>query len=264
MTAGQTITYRMVDGESLDADVYLPVAGPASGPHAPVVIAIHGGAWKGGARRAYREIGPFLADAGYVVMSIDYRLVRGERNRYPASVDDVRAAIAYVREHAAAWNADPGRIALMGDSAGGHLAALTALTQPGVTAFIGVFGIYDMAAQWQHDLVARATDNITQAYLGAPLTENPGRYFESSPLSYATTANNGISALLAWGTADDVVAPAQSERFLRALKQAGFYVRSVVQHAPHYWVGDPLDEPGSYAHFFAVRLLRFLNERLRP
>ncbi len=55
----------------------------------------------------------------------------------------------------------------------------------------------------------------------------------------------------------------QSEAFLEALKQAGHYVRSVVvAGAPHFWIGDPLDEAGSHSGFFAHRLLRFLQARL--
>ena len=258
-TSKRTLAYASPDGEPLQADVYLP----ASATAAPVVICMHGGAWKAGSRDSYRHLGPFLADAGYVVMSIDYRLVKGAKNRYPAAVDDVRAAVAYVREHAGELNADVTRIALMGDSAGGHLASLVGLQDAAtIKAFVGVFGVYDLAAQWQYDLASRPNDNISHVFLGAPLTENRQLYFDASPISYATTANNRVAVLLAWGTCDDVVPAEQSELFLRALKQAGFYARPCVQAAPHFWVSDPLDEPGSYSGFFAKRLLRFLNEKL--
>ena len=260
-TTHRTITYREIDRDTLEADVYAP----AGGPPAPILICAHGGGWKGGLRRSYRYIGPFLAAHGYVVLAIDYRLVQGGKNRYPAAVDDVRTALAYAREHAADLNGDASRIALMGDSAGGHLAALIALTQPqDVRALVGIFGVYDLAAQWQFDLAERPHDNITAAFLGTSLVDDRRLYFDASPLSYATTANNAVAVLLAWGTHDDIVSPKQSERFLRALKQAGFYVRTVVQHAPHYWLGDPLDEPGSHSAVFTARLLRFLEERLRP
>jgi acetyl esterase/lipase len=259
MPTTRTITFATPGGERLDADVYAP---DAAAP-APAVICVHGGGWKGGARRTYRFLGPWLAAAGYVAVAIDYRLVNGATNRYPAAVDDVRAALAYVREHAAEWNVDPARIALMGDSAGGHLVALAGLTtEVPIKAIVGVFGVYDCAAQWQADLSSRTLDNITADFLGVPLTVDRRLYFEASPLSYVTVAKNSISVLLAWGTEDDIVAPEQSTTFLRALKQAGFYVRTIVQTAPHYWMGDPLDEAGSYSAFFANRLLRFLNERV--
>ena len=67
---------------------------------------------------------------------------------------------------------------------------------------------------------------------------------------------------MAWGTYDDIVDPAQSEAFLLALKQAGFYARPVIVPAPHFWAGDPLDEAGSHSAYFAARLLRFLADRM--
>jgi acetyl esterase/lipase len=261
MASTHTLTFASPGGESLDADVYAP---DGSAP-APVLICVHGGGWQRGARGSYRFLGPRLADAGYLVLSIDYRLVSGARNRYPAAVDDVRAAVAYVRAHAAELNADPLRIGLIGDSAGAHLAALTGLTDAAtIKTVVAVFGIYDCAAQWQADLTTRPGEGIAEAFLGVPLTTDRQRYFDASPISYATTANNAVSFLLAWGTEDDLVVPAQSEAFLLALKQAGFYVRTVVQTAPHYWMSDPLDEPGSYSAFLLPRMLRFLNERLKP
>jgi dipeptidyl aminopeptidase/acylaminoacyl peptidase len=83
-------------------------------------------------------------------------------------------------------------------------------------------------------------------------------------LSHVVEKNNGAAFLVAWGTADDVVDfRAQAEPFVEALKQVGAFVRTVVvTDAPHYWVGDPLDEPGSYSAFFAHRLLRFLRAKL--
>jgi acetyl esterase/lipase len=230
-----------------------------------VVIALHGGSWRAGVRGAYQYIGPLLAARGYALLAIDYRLVVKDRNRYPAAVDDVRAAIRYVREHAAELNADPSRIVLMGDSAGGHLAALVGLTErPQVKAVVGIVGVYDLAAQWQHDLSIRLIEGpITNAFLGAGLAENRQLYFDASPISHATVANCGPSFLLAWGTNDDIVDPAQSEAFMLALKQAGFWARPVIQFSPHFWIGDPLDEPGSHSAYFAARLLRFLDDRVK-
>jgi acetyl esterase/lipase len=254
----RSVVFSSPGGEALSADVYLP----ESAAPVPMVIAIHGGGWKAGSRSSYRHLGQLLTGHGYALFSIDYRLVNKPENRYPAAVDDVRAALRYVREHAAELNVDPARVVLMGDSAGGHLAALVGLTErPAVKAVVGIFGVYDLPAQWQHDLPSRPNDNITQIFLGASLVENRQLYFDASPLSYVTTANAGPAFLLTWGTHDDIVDPAQSEDFLLALKQAGFYVRTVVQDAPHFWAGDPLDEAGSHSAFFAARLLRFLGER---
>ena len=254
----RTITFTTAGAETLHADITLPAASAPT----PIVICIHGGGWKGGSRSTYAHLGPLLAERGYAAFAIDYRLVKGDQNRYPAAVDDVRAAVAYVREHAAELNVDPKRVVLMGDSAGAHLASLVGLTlQPAVAAVVGVFGVYDMAAQWQHDLPSRPNDNIAQGFLGKALMEDRKLYFEASPLSYVESGKAGPAFFLAWGTHDDIVDPAQSETFLLALKQAGYYVRTVVQDAPHFWVGDPLDETGSYSAHFAARVLRFLDDR---
>jgi acetyl esterase/lipase len=257
----RTFVFASPGGEELSTDAYLPDAAAA----APVVIAIHGGSWRSGTRSTYKHIGGLLAERGYALLAIDYRLVLGQRSRYPAAIDDVRAAIRYVREHAAELNADPTRIVLMGDSAGGHLAALAGLTErPQVKAVVGIAGVYDLAAQWQHDLSIRINEGpITNNFLGAALPENRQLYFDASPVSHATVANCGPSFLLAWGTNDDIVDPSQSEAFMLALKQAGFWARPVVQFTSHFWIGEPLDEPGSHSAYFAARLLRFLDDRVK-
>jgi acetyl esterase/lipase len=256
--SSKTITFATAGSEALQADVYLPDG--ATGP-TPIVICVHGGGWKAGSRVAYKHLGPLLASRGFAAVSIDYRLANKPENIYPAAVDDVRSAVKYVVDHAAELNADPKKIALMGDSAGGHLAALVGLTETGIAAVVGVFGVYDLAAQYNHDLASRPLDNIAAVFLGKPLIEDREIYFKASPLSYVTTAKNKTAFFLAWGTHDDIVDPTQSEQFLLALKQAGFYVRTVVQDAPHFWVGDPLDETGSYSAHFAARVLRFLDDR---
>jgi hypothetical protein len=94
--------------------------------------------------------------------------------------------------------------------------------------------------------------------------EDPRRYFEASPVNYATFANNQIGVFLSVGTEDDLVnRRAQTDAFLLKLKQANFFVRTyIAQGAPHYWLSDPIEEPGSYSGFMAPRLLRFLQERL--
>ena len=84
----------------------------------------------------------------------------------------------------------------------------------------------------------------------------------SSAVPQAT--RNAVALFFAWGTADDIVDHrTQSEAFLEALKQAGHYARPVVlEGAPHFWIGDPLEEEGSQSAFFAHRLLRFLQAKV--
>jgi dipeptidyl aminopeptidase/acylaminoacyl peptidase len=131
---------------------------------------------------------------------------------------------------------------------------------------VGVYGVYDLYAMWCSLQVqdGRNSDNKVEKFIGAPPMVSRQTYFEASPISYATYANNAIGVLLATGTNDDLVDPkTQTEPFQLALKQAGFFVRPcIVPGAPHYWMNDPIEEPGSLSGFLAPRLLRFLAERL--
>jgi dipeptidyl aminopeptidase/acylaminoacyl peptidase len=161
--------------------------------------------------------------------------------------------------------ADAQRLGLIGDSAGAHLGSLAALAgETRAKVFVGVYGVYDLAAQWEQDLVRRPLDNITHKFLGASLAQNRQLYFEASPLSYATVDRNQTACLMVCGTEDDIVdRKTQTEAFMRALKQAGFFVRPViVPGAPHFWMSDPLDEPGSFSAVLAPQLTRFLQQRL--
>ena len=272
------LQYGQHDSVELTGDLYAP---KAPGKY-PALVAVHGGGWQAGNAGFYRHWGPCLAQRGYVLFAIDYRLVRGGTNAYPAAVHDVRASVQFLRSRGEAIKVDPDRIGLIGDSAGAHLAALVALAgdkptfagaykedpygsvSTRVKVAVGIYGVYAMSAQWHHDLVHRPFDNITQKFLRASLVENRRLYFDASPLSHATRDSNQTAFLLAWGTEDDIVdRHTQSEAFLLALKQAGFFVRSVIlQGAPHFWVEDPIDGAGSYAGFFAPRLIRFLDARL--
>jgi acetyl esterase/lipase len=106
----RALQYAVHDGGSLAGDFYKP----AGTTDAPVVIAVHGGAWKVGDTTDFQYWGAWLASRGIAVYSITYRLVRGDNNRYPAAVLDVRAAVQFVRANASQLGIDPARIALMG------------------------------------------------------------------------------------------------------------------------------------------------------
>jgi acetyl esterase/lipase len=272
------IEYAVHGGVSLKGHLYAP-RGPGK---FPVVIAVHGGGWRLANLDNYRILGPWLAGHGYVVLAVTHRLSKPAEKVYPEAVQDVRAAVQFVKAEAAGLKADPERIALMGDSSGGHLAALVALAgeqalfregnaadphgriSTAVKACVPVYAVLDLARQWRHDQISRPRDQIVEKFLGASLIDDRRIYFDASPLSHVSAKNNGTAFLLAWGTEDDVVDhKEQSETFLEALKQAGHYVRSVVvAGAPHFWIGDPIDEAGSHSGFFAHRLLRFLQARL--
>jgi acetyl esterase/lipase len=275
------IAYANHDGVELAGDLYLPKAANAGAKAAPALVAVHGGGWVAGVRGAFQYWGPYFAARDIAVFAISYRLATKSKT-FPEAVQDVLAGVQFLRGKASAFGIDPARIGLLGASAGAHLAALAALSgkkfvgaypqdafatlDTAVKALVGVYGVYDLYAMWCSLQVqdGRNSDNKVEKFIGAPPMANRQIYFDASPISYATYANNAIGVLLATGTNDDLVDPkTQTEPFQLALKQAGFFVRPcIVPGAPHYWMNDPIEEPGSLSGFLAPRLLRFLAEKL--
>ena len=271
------IVFAEHDGVKLLADLYSPKDLDA----APVLVGVHGGGWQVGSRKFYTNWGPYLAKNGYAVFSIEYRLMKPGVKTYPGAVYDVKAAVQYARAKARELGIDPERIGMIGDSAGGHLSALVALageeplysseykSDPNagvstkVKAVVGVYGVYDMAAQWQHDLLARPLDNISEKFLGTAPHADRKVFFEASPISYAVTSKNSTRFLLVHGTDDDIVDPStQSVAFLNALTQARFFVRRVIiPGAGHFFMTDPVDDT-SYGGIAGPRVLRFLADVL--
>jgi acetyl esterase/lipase len=266
------IVFAEHDGVTLLGDLYLP-KGLAK---APVLVGVHGGGWQLGDRKFYTHWGNYLAKHGYAVFAIEYRLMKPGLKTWPGAVHDTKAAVQFIRAQAAEFGLDAERVGLIGDSAGAHLAALVALASEEplfasgsapaarVKAVIGFYGVYDMLAQWEHDQMTRPRDQITEKLLSAPPMISRKLYFEASPLSYVTVDKNSTRFLLIYGREDDIVDPAtQSEKFLIALKQAGFFARTiVVPGAGHFWASEPMDEPGSFSAYAAPKLLRFLQTAL--
>jgi acetyl esterase/lipase len=270
------ILFAEHDGVKLLGDLYLP----KGVGKAPVLVGVHGGGWQLGDRKFYRHWGSYLAKHGYAVFAIEYRLMKPGLKTWPGVVGDCRAAVQFVRAGANDLGLDPERIGMIGDSAGAHLSALVALagneslfsgqypndpyaaTPAGVKAVIGFYGVYDMAAQWEHDQITRPRDPITEKLLGCSPMVSRKAFFEASPLSYATVDKNSTRFLLVYGREDDIVDPAtQSEKFLTALKQAGFFARTiVVPGAGHFWSVDPVEEPSSFGAYAGPRILRFLAD----
>jgi len=242
---------------------------------------VHGGGWQGGVRSAFQYWGPYLAARGTALFAISYRLAKKGAKMFPQAVHDVLAAVQFVRGSAASFKIDPERIGLFGASAGAHLAALAALgggstfkggypqdahaaVSSKVKALVGVYGVYDLVEMWQRYQLQSPRENNIENFMGAAPMDDSRLYFDASPINYATFANNQMGVFLSVGTEDDLVnRRAQTDAFLMRLKQANFFVRTcIVAGAPHYWLNDPIEEPGSYSGFLAPRLLRFLGERL--
>lgn len=244
--------YAVPDGvRPLETDVWLPE--PAAGP-LPVVVFVHGGGWRTGRRDdpgprfRHWTPGPFarLVRSGVAVVCPDYRL-SGEA-RFPAQLDDLRTLLVWLRDRAGALGVDPDRVVLWGESAGGHLAALTALTVapgPGGPAAT-VRGCVTWYAPT--DLTRLAEDHPTGRFdphdpatreallLGAAPAAAPGPARAASPALRVTPGAPPF--LLLHGTGDEFVPCAQSDRLATALRVAGVPVEQVkVPGGNHLWVG---------------------------
>ena len=155
VTAG--IDYWGDGGSQHRLDV-LSAAGTAAGDGRPVMVYIHGGAWVSGDKRQQgKPMLNELALAGWVCVTVNYRL--SPRSTWPDHIVDCKRALAWVHEHIGGHGGNPNFVAVSGGSAGGHLAALAALTpgdpafQPGfeeldtsVAACVPFYGVYDMTA----------------------------------------------------------------------------------------------------------------------
>jgi acetyl esterase/lipase len=245
------IEYAQIPGfRPLELDLYLPdPAARASPGPVPVVVHVHGGGWLRGSRRhplpaAGDGFYPGLAAAGLAVAAIDYRL-SGEA-RYPAAVDDVRAAVAWVRAALPGYGIIPGPVVLWGDSAGGHLTLLAALTGAAVDGRVdGVvawFPVTDLTTVGSADDDPQTREAL---FLGAPPSQVPELARAASPLTHVHAGAPPV--LLLHGDSDTLVPADQSIRFARALQDAGGTVSLVlVPGASHFWDGAD-DVPGIVA-----------------
>jgi len=224
----------------LELDLYLP---PAPSP-APVIVHVHGGGWRRGSRRhplprLGADFYERLAGQGFAVAAVDYRL-SGEA-RFPAAVEDVRAAVGWVREQAGGYGLDAGRVFLWGDSAGGHLALLNGLTGADVQGVVAWFPVTDLAGLAADVAAAGGVpdpgpESREALFLGAPAASVPDLAREASPVAHASAAAPPV--LLMHGAADDLVPPAQSIRLAEALTEAGATVElELVPDATHFWNG---------------------------
>jgi acetyl esterase/lipase len=232
---GDVLGYR-----PLELDLYLPqIDGPV-----PVIVHVHGGGWRRGSRREPlpllgADFYDSLAAQGFAVAAVDYRL-SGEA-RFPAPLEDVRAAVGWVRDHAASYRLDADRVFLWGDSSGGHLALLAALTGTKVQGVVAWFPVTDLAGLPSDVADAGGVpdpgpDSREAQLLGAPPQSVPDLARQASPVAHASAGAPPI--LLMHGAVDDMVPPAQSARLAEALRSAGATVElELVPGATHFWTG---------------------------
>jgi len=237
----ETTTYARPGGEELKLDVWRPpdnVAGDAGVEGGrPAVIVVHGGGWRSGDRGEFPRWNAWLADKGYVVFDIDYRL--SPPPSWQDAPGDVRCAIGWVKENSGRYGVDPGRVALMGRSAGGHLALLTAYTKGTSTlpAGCGVRGEQDtavaaVAAFYPPTDLARLSSlgylGGIDRFLGGTRKMLPGRYRLSSPVARVDPGDP--PTFLVHGGDDEIVPSGESKLLAGHLGEAG---------VPHRLVGLP-------------------------
>lgn len=216
VTLTRDVVFAQRELRSLKLDVYRPTVPPAVGDRYPAVLALHGGGWRSGDKgMQFRAHHRALATQGIVVFDAQYRF--SSEAPWPAQLDDVRAAIRWIRAHADEYQIDPNRLSLLGRSAGGHLALQAAYRATGDyvdTAVSGVIGIY---APTNLRLMLREHDARVIALIGGTSDEVPDAYADASPLDFAERPDLPPT-LMIHGYRDDVVGPVHAELLLNRLR----------------------------------------------
>ena len=232
---------------TLDADL------PDSPQPQPAVLLVHGGGWEAGDKRTYiRPWFATLSAAKIAWFTINYRLA--PEWKHPAAVEDIEAALAWVGANAKRLGVDPKRIAIMGESAGGHLAALAGLRgRQKPAALVSFYGIHDFALWFKQR--GEIPKNIAK-YLPDTKAET---LRETSPVTYVEKAVPPM--LLIHGTADKGVPWEQSKVLCDAAKKSGAVCEMLlIEGAPHgveNWESDPR------FHVWKPKLVTWLKEKLR-
>jgi acetyl esterase/lipase len=274
----------------LRLDLYLPAETaerPADG--FPLVVFIHGGGWMGGDTRRTGAFADFpdvlasLAARGYVIASVEYRL-SGEAI-FPAAIEDVKAAIRWLRANAAKYGIDPARALTWGVSAGGHLAALAAVSckaaalEPaqtpgaakasdcvqGAVAWYGVFDLATIAAQARRDkaLSRDVRDAPEWRLLGCFASKcKKGRIAAASPVTYVDA--NDPPMLLIVGDADRTVPYHQTLEMADKLTAAGVpNDLMVLSGVGHSFIGTTPEQTRDANLKALDATFRFIDQTLR-
>lgn len=260
-------------------DLYLP-QNRKPGEKSPAIVLIHGGGWKEGDKRQAREIefGTFLAENGFVAASVNYAL--RSAGRFPVNLQDCKNGVRYLRAHAEELGVDPDRIAVMGGSAGGHLALMVAYTPddpalspavpyPGVSdrvkAVVDFYGITDIGGRKKTDSEGKPTelrgmDEEGKAVFGS----DEKQWKQASPIS--RVARNVPPTLIVHGKKDTTVDRDQSQLLADALKKSGAEVELVwLQKAGHSFslrYEKPKEQKDPLEKNLEPVVLRFLKKHL--
>jgi len=213
-------------GRKAKLDIYRPRGVDVT--DAPVLVQVHGGAWTTGSKEQQGQLlMNRMAARGWVCVAVNYRLAPAYR--WPTQIVDVKRAMAWVHEHIAEYGGDPDYVVVTGGSAGGHLAALVALTpdekswQPGfedadtsVVGCVPFYGVYDMVGDDDHPFTVRMRDGLlTQRIFepGATLDD----FRQASPLHHITP--DAPDFFVIHGANDTLVDVSQARSFVDRLRR---------------------------------------------
>lgn len=260
------IPYRTMDGRKLMLDIFRPKG--ARKP-LPGIIMVHGGSWNSGSKEQVEQVAEPVARGGYVVASINYRLA--PEYKWPAQIEDSKAAVRWLRRNAKQYGVDPAHIAAIGFSAGAQLAALLGTTSDAeypdsqspavssrVQAVISVSGPFDFYRWKEKD----PDSPYLAPYLGGTFREKPEVYRAASPILHVTSATPPF--LLIDGAQDDLVLPENDDLMAAALKKHGVDVEVIrVQNAGHVLkpVNDGKADPP--LPVILLKVAAFLERNLR-
>lgn len=255
------VTYKQIFGWS-GSRLKMDILQPESSERVPAVVFVTGGGFIAAPKSNYIQQRLHLAEAGYLVASAEYRVVPD--GTYKDAVQDVKAAIRYLRAHAAEFNIDPNRIAVMGESAGGYMAAMIGTTNgvkefdvgenldqsSDVQAAIDIYGLSDLTkvgADFSREIQeshrsagaseALFVNGIPPFGKGGSIESNPESARAANPMTYIS--GKTASFLLMHGDKDHLVSPSQTQLLHDALTEKGVdstrYVVEGADHADHYW-----------------------------
>jgi len=209
----KNLEYKNVNGKSLQLDLYRL---KEKGQSVPLIVFIHGGGWRGGERADYLVYLIPFAKSGYVTATVSYRLL--DDGPYPACVEDIKDAIQWFYEHGEEYGYDPDRIAVVGGSAGAHLAMLAAYgwtkkSAPNdsleisekphrIKAVVDIYGPADLTTEYARNHI------LVTSFLAKSYDESPEIYVQASPVHYLD--KNDPPTLILQGTSDDLVPASQS------------------------------------------------------
>ena len=236
----EAVPVREVDGTAVTADVMVP---PGEGPH-PVLVYLHGGGWVCGSPTTHRKLGHRFAEAGYLTISVDYRLA--PEHPFPAPFEDCEHAVRWAAREAERFGGDASRLAIGGDSAGGNLSAAVAAAlrddpdAPDIRAALLLYGVFDFAAmdapaegiEASPELVEagmKLVEMMVGAYLGA---ERDERLVGDPRVSPIHAAGKLPPTHVMVGSADTLAG--QATALVEALDRAGVVHEHVVYDGmPH-------------------------------